>query len=219
METKATILIVDDELSERTAIEDLLTFHGFEVQSAGDGFEALDLMRQQTPDLILADIVMPEMNGYQFYNRVRGRLEWLWIPFIFLTGKDSAGDVRYGQELGADAYILKPFEPKDLLAAVLGKLKRFDQLSKTAGSTGPLIGNQRDMATLERAIDALSGRERDVVMLVCSGLSNAEIADRLMIAVSTVKTHVASILAKLGVGSRTEAASIVLQAGPDLLED
>jgi DNA-binding NarL/FixJ family response regulator len=219
MERKATILIVDDEPSERAAIEDMLKFNGFEVQSARDGIEALDLMRQQVPDLILADIVMPEMNGYQFYDRVRGKPEWLWIPFIFLTGKDSAGDVRYGRELGVDAYILKPFEPHDLLAAVLGKLARFDQLVKTGGRTGPLIANRRDMAAFKRTMGTLSGRERDVLMLVCGGLSNAEIADRLIIAVSTVKTHVSSILAKMGVGSRTEAASLVLQAGPDLLEN
>jgi RNA polymerase sigma factor (sigma-70 family) len=75
------------------------------------------------------------------------------------------------------------------------------------------------MAALERALNALTVREREVLMLLSSGLSNAEIGERLVIARSTVKTHVNSILAKLGVGNRTEAASLVLQAGLDLLED
>jgi DNA-binding NarL/FixJ family response regulator len=75
------------------------------------------------------------------------------------------------------------------------------------------------MAALKHAIDSLSEREREVLMLICGGLSNGRIAERLVIAVSTVKTHVVSILAKLGVGSRTEAASLVLQVGLDILDD
>jgi RNA polymerase sigma factor (sigma-70 family) len=219
MNRKAIILVVEDELSVRDAIGDMLRLHGFEVASAADGFEALELMHQQTPDLILADIVMPEMNGYQFYHRVRAKAEWLWIPFIFITAKNSAGDVRYGRELGVDDYIIKPFEPEDLLAAVLGKLERFERLINSNKVTAPLIGNQGDMMALKTAVESLSNREREVLMLVCGGLSNAEIGERLVIARSTVKTHVANILAKLGVGSRTEAASLVLQAGLDYLED
>jgi DNA-binding NarL/FixJ family response regulator len=219
MNRKATILVVEDDLSVRNAIGDMLRLHGFEVASAGDGFAALELMRQQTPDLILADIVMPGMNGYQFYHRVRGKAEWLWIPFIFLTALDEAGDIRYGRELGADDYIVKPFEPSDLLAAILGKLERFDQLIRSNQATAPLIGNQDDMAALKGAVELLSEREREVLMLICGGLTNAQIAKRLFVAVSTVKTHVASILAKLGVHNRVEAATLVLQAGLDCLED
>lgn len=219
MEKKATILIVEDDLSMRRAIEDMLRLHNFVVHSAENGYAGLELMRQLVPDLILADIVMPEMNGYQFYHRVRGRPEWLWIPFIFLTAKDSAGDVRYGRELGVDDYIVKPFEPEDLLAAVLGKLGRFDQLADFGNSTGPLVGDRSDMAAVKHCLDSLSGREREVLMLICGGLSNPEIARRLVVAVSTVKTHVTSILAKLEVSNRTEAASLVLQAGLDLLDD
>jgi DNA-binding NarL/FixJ family response regulator len=215
---KPNILIVEDDLSVRCAIEEMLQIEGLEVRGAGDGFAALELMHQHVPDLILADIVMPVMNGYQFYHRVRRKTEWLWIPFIFLTAKDSAGDVRFGRELGVDDYIVKPFEPEDLLAAVLGKLGRFDELARERNNTGPLIGDRSDMAALKYAVESLSKREREVLMLICGGLSNAEIARRLVVAVSTVKTHVANILAKLGVGSRTEAASLVLQGGLDLLD-
>ncbi len=219
MVKKARILIVEDDSSMRSAIEDLLRLHGFEVCGAEDGFEALDLMRHQIPDLILADIMMPSMNGYQFYHRVRGRPEWLWIPFIFLTAKNSAEDVRYGRELGVDDYIVKPFEPGDLLAAVLGKLGRFDDLTRAGKNTRPLIGDGSDLAALKHALHGLSDREREVLMLICGGLRNAEIAKWLVIAESTVKSHVANILAKLGVGSRTAAASVVLQAGLDLLDN
>ena len=118
MVQKANILVVEDDLAVRKAIEDVLLLNGFSVQGAGNGVEALALMVEAPPDLILADIIMPEMNGYQFYRRVRNNEPWLWIPFIFLTAKDDAGDIRYGRELGADDYIVKPFEPEDLLAAI-----------------------------------------------------------------------------------------------------
>jgi DNA-binding NarL/FixJ family response regulator len=217
MNRKPTILIVEDDPSMRKSIEDMLEHHGFDVLSAGEGFSALELMRRQVPDLILADIVMPEMNGYQFYQRVRSKPKWLWIPFIFLTARDSPEDIRFGRELGVDGYINKPFEPEDLISIVLGKLERFDELTCSNINTGPLVGSRSDMAALEKAVNALTGREREVLLLICSGMSNGKIAERLIIAKSTVKTHVTSILAKLGVGNRTEAASLVLQAGLDLL--
>jgi DNA-binding NarL/FixJ family response regulator len=219
MNTTAGILVVEDDPGARSAIEDLLQLHGYKVRTARDGLEALEIMHKQTPDLILADILMPGMNGYQFYLRVQSRPDWLWIPFIFLTAKGSLEDIRMGREMGVDDYIVKPFEPEDLLAAITGRLERFEQLAEAdQRGTGSLVGGQSDMAALERVLATLSDREREVLMLICSGLSNVDIADRLFIAVSTVKTHVTSILAKLGVSSRTEAASIVLQAGLDMLD-
>jgi DNA-binding NarL/FixJ family response regulator len=150
---------------------------------------------------------------------VRSHVEWLYIPFIFLTAKDEAGDVRYGRELGADDYIVKSFEPEDPLAALLGKLGRFDELARAGKNTGPLIGDGSDLAALKHALHKLSDRESEVLMFNCGGLSNTKIAERLVIAVSTVKTRVANILAKLGVGSRTETASLVLQASLNLLDE
>jgi DNA-binding NarL/FixJ family response regulator len=218
MDNPADILVVEDDPAARAAINDLLRLHGYIVQTARDGIEALEFMRKRVPNLILADILMPGMNGYQFYLRVRSRPDWLLIPFIFLTAKGTDEDIRMGREMGVDDYIVKPFEPEDLLAAITGKLERFDQLAEAERGTGSLVGSRSDMAALESALGSLSDREREVLMLICSGLSNVDISERLFIAVSTVKTHVTSILAKLGVSSRTEAASIVLQAGLDLLD-
>ena len=213
------LLIVEDDQGICNATEELLRLHGYDVRCAKDGLEALALMQEHTPDLILADIIMPKMNGYQFYERVRRKAEWSWIPFIFMTVKSSDEDLRFGRELGVDDYLLKPFDPEDLLAAVRSRLERFEQLAKTEKDPGILIHDARDIAALRNCLLSLSEREREVLMLICGGLSNHDIAKRLFVTVSTVKTQVAHILSKLGVGTRTEAASVAHQAGLELLDD
>ncbi|MDF1499638.1 MAG: response regulator transcription factor [Anaerolineales bacterium] len=219
MNASVEILVVEDDSGIREAIQDILGMQGFTVHAAGDGYEALARMEECVPDMILADIMMPRMNGYQFYSRVRQVEQWSWIPFIFLTAKDSVEDIRFGRELGVDDYLIKPFMAEDLLAAVHGKLARFKRLDQANRGTKPLVGSEQDIAALEDALNSLSSREREVLLLLCGGLRNSEIADRLFIACSTVKTHVSNILGKLGVGSRIEAASLVLQVGLDLMDE
>lgn len=128
METVASILVVDDEPRLLEGIRLTLEDVGYRVLVAKDGIEALAVLQSQPVDLILADVAMPRMNGYQMYQRVRENPEWMAIPFIFLTARAMDSDIRYGKELGADDYLTKPFEPEDLFAAVRGKLRRAQQL-------------------------------------------------------------------------------------------
>ncbi len=127
---KATLLVVEDDISLMEGIRDYLESTGYRVVTATNGLEALDLLRkmEQPPDLIISDIGMPQMNGYEFFEAVHQEGRWLAIPFIFLSAKAEKQSVRYGKELGADDYVTKPFEPEDLLAAVRSKLKRTRQL-------------------------------------------------------------------------------------------
>jgi two-component system response regulator AdeR len=129
MEPLATILIVDDQPEILENIELILSIEGYRVLAATDGPEALDLLRAHEVDLILADIAMPRMNGYQLYQRVRENPQWIPIPFLFLTARAMDSDIRYGKELGADDYLTKPIQPEDLLAAVQGRLKRARELA------------------------------------------------------------------------------------------
>jgi DNA-binding response OmpR family regulator len=110
---------------------------GYEVLTVSDGYEALDILRSQAVSLILADIAMPGMNGYQLYDQVRNNSEWVIIPFLFLTARAMDSDIRYGKQLGVDDYLTKPIEVEDLLAAVQGKLRRTKQIlaSKRASAT------------------------------------------------------------------------------------
>ncbi|MCB0215364.1 MAG: response regulator transcription factor [Chloroflexi bacterium] len=128
----ATILIVDDQPELVDSIGMALEAAGHTVLSAGDGQTALGLLESEPVDLILADIAMPRMNGYQFYERVRENVDWIRIPFLFLTARTMDSDVRYGKELGVDDYLTKPIQPEDLLASVNGKLRRARQLAEAA---------------------------------------------------------------------------------------
>ncbi len=125
---RAVILVVDDEMIIRESIVDILRLSGFSVLQAPNGKEALEVLEHQIPDLIISDIMMPSMNGYQFYMRVHQNPAWLHIPFIFLTAKGQTEDVRYAKEMGIDDYLTKPIEVGDLIAAIRGKLLRFSRL-------------------------------------------------------------------------------------------
>jgi DNA-binding response OmpR family regulator len=132
-QNNSTVLLVDDQPDLLDNLKLTLEAAGYRVGTASDGFEAQDVLRSQPVDLILADIAMPRMNGYQLYERVRHDPRWAAIPFIFLTARALDSDVRYGKELGADDYLTKPIQPEDLLAAVRGKLRRARQLAHLPG--------------------------------------------------------------------------------------
>jgi DNA-binding response OmpR family regulator len=126
-EAGETILVVDDAPDLLRNIAEMLQESGYQVATATDGTEALQVLQTRHIDLILTDIAMPKLNGYQLYEQVRRNPDWVHIPFIFLTGRSLSSDVRYGKELGVDDYLIKPMEIEDLAAAVRGKLRRARQ--------------------------------------------------------------------------------------------
>ena len=132
METVTSILVVDDQPAVRKVLSWTLETKGYRVLTASDGIEALDALESQPVDLILADIAMPRMNGYQLYERVVENRQWVAIPFLFLTARALDSDIRYGKELGVDDYLTKPIKPADLLAAVRGKLRRARKLAQSS---------------------------------------------------------------------------------------
>ena len=118
------ILVVEDYEPLLMAIKDILRTEGYTVFTAVDGVEALRVLEEHRPDLILTDILMPRMNGYAFYDKLQNEPEWVSIPVIFLTAKAEKEDVLKGQDLGVDAYITKPFDTPELVAAVRSVLGR-----------------------------------------------------------------------------------------------
>jgi len=118
------ILVVDDHVPLLIAIRGILKGEDYAIFTATDGIEALEVMEQITPDLIVADIMMPRMDGYALYKAIRARPEWMSIPFIFLTAKSEKEDVLKGKEMGAEDYLTKPFDPQELIVAVRSRLER-----------------------------------------------------------------------------------------------
>ena len=136
----ALIMVVDDNTEFLSGMQLTLEMEGFNVCTATNGQEALDGLQavssgqnQKTtaftrlPDLILSDIMMPVMDGYDFYAQVKDNAHLYRIPFIFLSAKSAAEDIRYGKELGTDDYLSKLCPPEDVLASIRGKLKRVEQ--------------------------------------------------------------------------------------------
>lgn len=138
-----TILVVDDAPELLRNISEMLEESGYRVVTATDGVEALHVLQTGHVDLILTDIAMPNLNGYQLYEQVRRNPAWVRIPFIFLTGRSMGSDIRYGKELGVDDYLIKPAEIADLAAAVRGRLRRAQQLEQ------PLAARVSEQAELE----------------------------------------------------------------------
>ncbi len=128
------ILVVEDNEKILYNIRLILEINNYKVITANNGKNALKLLSalSEFPDLIISDIIMPEMNGYDFFKAVSKNPLWNRIPFIFLTARTSIEDVRFGKSLGVDDYLKKPFKEEDLLAVVLGKISRY-QKSKVIG--------------------------------------------------------------------------------------
>lgn len=132
--TKKRILTVEDHDLLLFAIRDILESEGYEVVTATDGVAALAKMQTITPDLIIADISMPRMDGYTFFQEVHANPAWVPIPFVFLTARAEQEDRLKGKAMGAEDYIVKPFDPEELVVVVnsrIGRAQAIREATKT----------------------------------------------------------------------------------------
>jgi len=114
----STILVVEDSITQQEMIKDLLEGSGLEVTVAGNGIEALKLIQGHPPDLVLLDIVMPKMNGYEVCRRIKSNSSTQNLPVVMCSSKGEEFDRYWGMKQGADAYIAKPFQPTELVGTV-----------------------------------------------------------------------------------------------------
>lgn len=119
-----TILTIEDEIPLLEEIVTLLEFENFTVLTATDGIQGLQIAREHLPDLILSDVMMPHLSGYEVLQELRNDTTTAGIPFIFLTARSEHSDIRRGMDIGADDYITKPFQKKELLTAIQSRLQR-----------------------------------------------------------------------------------------------
>ena len=132
VEKKPKILAVEDNPGVLFNLKMTLEYNNFDVITAPNGEEAIDALSKMKdiPDLIISDIMMPKMDGYDFFKAVSENSDWGLIPFLFLTAKSSPEDVRFGKILGVDDYITKPFEEENLLAIIKGKIARHAKIKQ-----------------------------------------------------------------------------------------
>ncbi|MCU1404604.1 MAG: two component transcriptional regulator, LuxR family [Glaciihabitans sp.] len=210
------VLIVDDEFLVRTGLRLIIEGHPdiTIVAEAANGELALDAITEHHPNVVLMDIQMPVMDGLAATEQALRRRPELAI--IVLTTFDTDDLVLSALQLGARGFLLKDTPPADLVSAIHRVAAGQIMLSPTV--TQQLVtavtqqpAPQRSIAA-RAALDDLSDRERDVAEAIANGLSNAEIAVRLFISLSTVKTHIARILQKLGADNRTQIAIRVHEA-------
>jgi len=209
------LLVVDDEPNLLRAVAACLRGEGFDVVTARGGAEALVRVAETVPDLVVSDIRMPGMDGYQLARQLRASPRTALTPVVFLTAKDETADRIEGFRTGVDAYLTKPFEPDELVAVIRSILSRVE---RTHAEIARLVGASQSEAAQAAPFhdEALTEAEERVAEAVARGLSNKEIAAEFGISVRTVENHISHVLAKKGFGNRVEIARYVLdraQAG------
>lgn len=221
------LLLVDDEPSLREAVQAYLEDSGFTVQVASNATEAWDKLQTMSPDLIISDIMMPQVDGYQFLKQLRDDARFQGVPVVFLTARGMTSDRIQGYQAGCDAYLPKPFDPDELVAIVENLLSRRSATPAGEGETPDITDMARQIAEIKALLTQrgavpqtpapikldFTPREQSVLELVAEGLMNKEIARRLETSVRNVEKYVSRLFVKTGTNSRTELVRYALEHG------
>jgi len=207
---KKRLLVVEDNARLLRVIAVYLEKSGFEIMTARDGGDALVRLAETIPDLIVSDIMMPGTDGFAFAASVRSNARTDLIPIVFLTAKDRREDRIAGFKAGVDAYLVKPFEPEELVAVIENILSRVLRTHRRVARTANPPANPPNKSPAAAVSDLTEAEER-VAALVAKTLSNKEIAAQLKISVRTVEMHISRILAKKHFSNRVEIARFIIE--------
>lgn len=223
------LLLVDDEPGLREAVQAYLEDSGFQVQTASNAKDGWDMLQRSQPDLVITDIMMPQVDGYEFLKQMREDVRFKALPVVFLTARGMTGDRIQGYQAGCDAYLSKPFDPDELVAIVENLLERraTATAASDSGDTPDIADMARQIAEIKALLTQRSGisqtpapiqidltpREQSVLDLVAEGLMNKEIARRLETSVRNVEKYVSRLFSKTGTNSRTELVRYALEHG------
>ncbi|MDB6135534.1 MAG: DNA-binding response regulator [Verrucomicrobiales bacterium] len=206
------ILVIEDQPRMLKNIALILEMEGYEVIRAENGRAGLERIRIRLPDLVICDVMMPELDGRGVLQALRGEPGTATLPFIFLTANGDQSDIRQGMNLGADDYLTKPVSRADLLAAVTTRLARRlahqseIEAVQAGGGFLPDFSSPAPLLSL-----GLTAREAEVLLWVAQGKANSDVGQVLGMAEKTVKKHLGSIFDKLGVENRSAASLLALE--------
>jgi len=204
------ILVIEDEPEMRRNIATLLRYHDYQPLAAENGRAGIELAQKENPDLILCDVMMPELDGFGVLQALQSDPALALIPFIFLTAKGEKADLRSGMNLGADDYLTKPVANDELIRAIQTRLRRSEQ--QLNREFKPDFSSSEPLLKL-----GLTPRATEALLWLAQGKTNSDIATILGITESTVKKHVQEMFEKLGVetrGAATVRALELLNARP-----
>ncbi|MBW4684643.1 MAG: response regulator transcription factor [Komarekiella atlantica HA4396-MV6] len=221
-----TILVVDDDLGTRLSISDYLELSGYSLIMANDGQEALAMVDEYHPDLIVTDIVMPRMNGYELVRQVRQKPAFRLLPVILLTARTKTQERILGYQSGCDLYLPKPFELEELAAAIRNLLERSQIIQSEyrfshkenlgISASSKAIDAHNSLFTQiqpSQLFSALTHREQEVLELLTHGLSNADMGHQLHLSPRTVEKYVSSLLRKTSTSNRAELVRFAIKHG------
>jgi len=221
-----TILVVDDDLGTRLSISDYLELSGYSVVTANEGQEALAMVDNYHPDLIVIDIIMPRMNGYELVRRVRQQPAFRLLPVILLTARTKTQERILGYQSGCDLYLPKPFELEELAAAIRNLLARSQIIQseyrfshkENLGSFVPTkdVEIPNSLSTniqQSHLLASLTPREQEVLEMLTHGFSNADMGHLLHLSPRTVEKYVSSLLRKTATSNRAELVRFAMKHG------
>jgi DNA-binding NarL/FixJ family response regulator len=227
MTKQRKLLLVDDEPGVRESVQAYLEDNEeFVVKVASNATEAWEMLQKEIPDLIVSDVMMPKVNGYQFLQQLREDPRFQSLPVVLLTARGMTSDRILGHKAGCDAYLAKPFDPDELEAIVKNLLGRSDRNTESSGGSDlekvakdieqikELLVNQTNIVPTPPPIEIeLTPREQSVLDLVAQGFMNKEIARQLSTSVRNVEKYVSRLFSKTGTNSRTELVRFALKHG------
>lgn len=194
------ILVIEDQTVMRENLVTLLEFEGFQVSGAHNGCTGVEKAKASPPDLIVCDVMMPDLDGYGVLEQLRQHPATRQVLFIFLSAKGDRADIRAGMNLGADDYLVKPVSHPELLEAIAARLER-QRVVELQRDFSPDFSSPQPLERL-----GLTKREADVLYWVAQGKGNRDTGVLLEMSEATVKRHLLHVFQKLGVETRTAAA-------------
>ena len=210
------ILVVDDDPAICLSISDYLNCFGYSVLDAQNGHHALSLVQEYRPHLLITDIIMPKMDGYELVRQIREQPCFRLLPVIFLTGRTKTEERILGYQVGCDIYLPKPFDLPELGAVVRNLLERSQLIQAekefsahlAAKACDEQLSSQSKHSWIEsQKMEAdihLTGREQEVLDLLIWGNSNIKIGQALHLSPRTVEKYVSSLLRKTSTSNRAE---------------
>ena len=199
------ILVIEDEKALRENISEIIAHYGFRVISTPTGEEGLTMALEYIPDIIICDIMLPGIDGFEVFSRIKQLPQLSSTAFTFLTAKSTRSDTRIGMNMGADDYLTKPFTKEELVNSIRARLEKLSKKNKHQLEKDELIE-----AALEK-MTSLTKAERKVLNAISEGYTTPQIAQKLFVSKKTIENHRVNISRKLNLSGPNSLISFALR--------